>query len=362
GLGLSSNQKLLDWLRMEGYFRYGFRDMAWKYGGGIETMFLDRKDSKLMLYYSHDIVEIGKVPLLKSNTFSRTSDIFREFLAERMDQVERFSLTFSQIPLRNWRFSLASSLENRVPLWVDPSDLTQEGFLASFRAAEFGLNLKYTAKENTSKIGSSFLPGPPSYPVFQLNLSRAVPQVFGSNVDFWRLAMKMQHEWKKGVSVNRFQLSGMGTWGESLPASYLNTGFGISPQAQGIAFTLPGFLQTMRVYEFLSDQAMHASYSHLTGPLLNYKMGWVSFAPQLNLTQSFAIGSIRDNSMAENLGFKTMEKGYLESGMELQNLIKYKSGFGFQGIGIGGFYRWGGYANPTFRENLQITFSLTTAF
>ncbi|EOZ98426.1 hypothetical protein A33Q_1080 [Indibacter alkaliphilus LW1] len=362
GLGISSNQKLSDWFRTEGYFRYGFRDRAWKYGGGIETLFLNRKDSRLMFYYSHDIVEIGHVPFIKSNSFSRSSDIFREFLAERMDQVERFSVSFSQIPLRNVKVSIASSLEDRVPLWVDHSAFTEEGNLTSLRAAEVGLNIRYNANEKLSKIGSGFLPGPPSYPIFNLHFSKAIPEILGSNVDFWKIALKVQHEWKKGVSLNRFLLSGMGAWGELLPPSYLNTGFGIRPQAQEISISLPGYLQTMRIYEFLSDRAIQSTYSHLTGPLLDHKAGWVGFAPQLNLIQSFAIGSLRDPILADNLGFKTLERGYLESGIELQNLVKYKSGFGYQGIGIGAFYRWGAYSNPAFKDNLLINLSLTTAF
>jgi hypothetical protein len=47
--------------------------------------------------------------------------------------------------------------------------------------------------------------------------------------------------------------------------------------------------------------------------------------------------------------------------VELTNLIKYKSGFQKQGIGIGLFYRYGPYALPDTRDNLRLTLSLTTS-
>jgi hypothetical protein len=52
----------------------------------------------------------------------------------------------------------------------------------------------------------------------------------------------------------------------------------------------------------------------------------------------------------------------LESGIEINNLFKQKSGLQYQGWGLGAFYRYGPYANPTFNENLTITLSITTSF
>jgi hypothetical protein len=60
--------------------------------------------------------------------------------------------------------------------------------------------------------------------------------------------------------------------------------------------------------------------------------------------------------------FKTMEKGYLESGIEVNNILKQKSGLQYRGWGLGAFYRYGPYSNPTFKENLTITLSITASF
>jgi hypothetical protein len=60
--------------------------------------------------------------------------------------------------------------------------------------------------------------------------------------------------------------------------------------------------------------------------------------------------------------FKTMEKGYWESGIELNNIIKQKAGLQFRGWGLGAFYRYGPYANPSFNENITVTLSMTISF
>jgi hypothetical protein len=107
---------------------------------------------------------------------------------------------------------------------------------------------------------------------------------------------------------------------------------------------------------------MHASYAHLTGPLFHKKVGKANFAPQLKFHQSFAIGTLTNPEFYNFVGFKTIEKGYFESGIEITNILKQKSGLQYQGWGLGAFYRYGPYANPTFNENLTITLSLTTSF
>jgi hypothetical protein len=364
GLGLSTNGSLSDYLRLEGYFRYGFRDMAWKYGAGVETIISKVNDSKLSLYYSQDVSEIGHIPFISTPTFSRASDIYRDLLAERMDQVERIQLEFSQIPRRNWRVGITGSLENRKALWTQELDqpIAIENAFLEFRSAEVGMNLRYIFRENASKIENSFLPGLASYPVFQMQLVRAIPEILASNADYWRASFKMQQQWKKGLSLNRLQISGMYAWGDVLPVGMMNTGFGIRPQSRNLSVVFPGYLQTMRIYEFLSDRVMYVSYSHMTGPLFNKRRDFVTFAPQVNLTQSLAIGSLNDSFIATAFDYQTLEQGYYETGLELRNLLKYKSGIGFQGIGIGAFYRWGPYANATPKDNLVINFSLSTAF
>jgi hypothetical protein len=365
GLGLSSNQTLSDFFRVEGYFRYGFRDRGWKYGGGLELN-LDKKfDSRLKFNYSQDLEEPGRSLLPRSNSFSSGGDLFRRVIAERMDKVENYSVEFSQIPLKGTRFGLFGSVQDRSNI-LNFTDLNPtDGFPQFFRATEAGLNFSWTGNESLSRIGNNLISWAVSYPVVSVRVSKAIPEVFGGNVDFFNTELKFQHQWNSGNSLNQFHISGHGIWGNNLPLSYLNTGYGINVGQRNtldFALSFPGYLQTMFIYEFLSDRSLMASYAHQTGPLFHKKAGRIIFAPQLKFFQSFAIGTLTNPDFYDFVEFKTMEKGYWESGIELNNIIKQKAGLQYRGWGLGAFYRYGPYANPNFSDNLTITLSMTLSF
>ena len=365
GLGLSSNETLSDFFRVEGYFRYGFRDKGWKYGGGLELN-LDRKyDSRLKFNYSQDLEEPGRTLLPRSNSFSSGGELFRNVIAERMDKVENYSVEFSQIPLKGTRIGLFGSVQNRNNILNFTDLIPTDEFPQFFRASEAGLNFKWTGNESLSRIGNNLISWAVSYPVLSVRVSKAIPELFGGNVDFVNTEFRFQHQWNSGNSLNQFHISGHGIWGNNLPLSYLNTGYGINVgqrNAVDFALSFPGYLQTMFLYEFLSDRSLMASYAHQTGPLFHKKAGRIIFAPQLKFFQSFAIGTLTNPQFYDFVEFKTLEKGYWESGIELNNIIKQKAGLQYRGWGLGAFYRYGPYANPNFNDNLTITLSMTISF
>ncbi|SMD43805.1 CarboxypepD_reg-like domain-containing protein [Aquiflexum balticum DSM 16537] len=365
GLGLSSNETLSDFFRVEGYFRNGFRDKGWKYGGGLELNLDKKYDSRLKFNYSQDLEEPGRSLLPRSNSFSSGGDVFRKFIAERMDKVENYSVEFSQIPLKGTRIGVFGSVQDRNNI-LNFTDLNPtDGFPQFFRASEAGLNLRWTGNESLSRIGNNLISWAVSYPVISMRVSKAIPELFGGNVDFVNTEFRFQHQWNSGNSLNQFHISAHGIWGNNLPLSYLNTGYGINVgqrNAVDFALSFPGYLQTMFLYEFLSDRSLMASYAHQTGPLFRKKAGSIIFAPQLKFFQSFAIGTLTNPDFYDFVEFKTMEKGYWESGIELNNIIKQKSGLQFRGWGLGAFYRYGPYANPSFNDNLTITLSMTISF
>ncbi len=365
GLGLSSNQTLSDFFRLEGYFRYGFKDKGWKYGGGLELN-LDKKfDSRLKFNYNQDLEEPGRTLLPRSNSFSSGGEVFRKIIAERMDRVENYSVEFSQIPLKGIRFGLFGSVQNRNNI-LNFTDLNPtDGFPQFFRASEAGLNFRWAGKESLSRIGNNLISWAVSYPVLSVRLSKAIPELFGGNVDFVNTEFRFNHQWNSGNALNQFSLAAHGIWGNNLPLSYLNTGYGINVGQRNtldFAFSFPGYLQTMFIYEFLSDRSLMASYAHQTGPLFHKKAGKIIFAPQLKIFQSFAIGTLTNPELYDFVEFKTMEKGYWESGIELNNIIKQKAGLQYRGWGLGAFYRYGPYANPSFSDNLTVTLSMIISF
>jgi hypothetical protein len=365
GLGLSSNQSLSDFFRLEGYFRYGFRDKAWKYGTGIEFM-LDKKfDTRLKLNYSQDLIETGSSEIPRIRSYALSGDAFRRFAADRMDSVQRFSAEISQMPFKGTRIGLFSNYENRNSVFNYIIDEPSDTYPTQFSNAEIGLNFRWTGKETMSRIGNNLISLSTTYPIVALRVSKSLPGILDSSLDFINTELRFFHQWNKRNSVNRFSLSMQGIWGENLPLSFIHTGYGINIQRRNeldVAFYFPSYLQTMFIYEFFSDRSALFSYSHQTGPIFNTYFGKLNFSPQLRFVQNFAIGTLSNPDFYRFVEFKTMEKGYWESGMEMNNLFKMSSGFQKRSFGVGAFYRYGPYGNPQWQNNFVFTISTNLSF
>ena len=66
-----------------------------------------------------------------------------------------------------------------------------------------------------------------------------------------------------------------------------------------------------------------------------------------------AVGNMSDIDRHQNITFSTLEKGYTESGIEINKLIL--------GFGLSFAYRYGAYHLPKFQDNIafKFTFNLT---
>jgi hypothetical protein len=79
--------------------------------------------------------------------------------------------------------------------------------------------------------------------------------------------------------------------------------------------------------------------------------------------QNIGIGSLKNVSTHQNIKFNTMDKGYFESGIILNNLYRFKySKMFYYGLGLGVFYRYGNYALPKVYDNLAFKLSITASF
>ena len=101
--------------------------------------------------------------------------------------------------------------------------------------------------------------------------------------------------------------------------------------------------------EFLSDRYVALFYSHNLGDIYIRRL---RKQPSLVISQNMGWGSLKRSERHNRFDFKTMEKGYIESGAFLNNVLVL-NGFGIHmGLGAGLFVRYGPYQFPTAKENL----------
>ena len=110
--------------------------------------------------------------------------------------------------------------------------------------------------------------------------------------------------------------------------------------------------ETMYFNEFYSSKYVMLHFKHGFKRITIAK----KVKPMLVLVTRMAWGDLVNKQDHVGIDFKTMNKGYFESGIELNQI--------FKGFGLGTFYRYGAYSLPVFQKNLSIkvTFIIDLGF
>ena len=113
----------------------------------------------------------------------------------------------------------------------------------------------------------------------------------------------------------------------------------------------------MREHEFFCDRFVALYLSHnFSGMLWKTNSEW--FKPELTLATNLGWGDMHRHPEFNDLDFKTMEKGYFESGFVVNGLLATP----FTKIGVGVFYRYGPYALDGVWKNFAFKWCATFSF
>ena len=108
--------------------------------------------------------------------------------------------------------------------------------------------------------------------------------------------------------------------------------------------------ETMFFNEFFSDRFTTVQLKHYFNP---FKISQ-RFKPQLVLITRYALGNMSAIERHQNTSFETLNKGYTESGFELNKL--------FFGFGLSFSYRYGAYHLPKTEDNIALKFTFNVSF
>ena len=144
----------------------------------------------------------------------------------------------------------------------------------------------------------------------------------------------------------------------SLPIGLMFTGEGSLDRK--IPFVIRNYFQTVKPYEFISNKYAHLFTVHNFGRLFNNKG---NIQPDVVLHNNFGIGSLIHPEHHQQIDFSTKEELFLETGLELKNLYRIDfMDFGYLGLGVGGFYRYGYHNLGNFNDDFALKFSLGFTF
>jgi hypothetical protein len=346
GLGLSTNERMLKWLSVGGYFGYGLRDKSWKYGGHLEFFIHKPSDTKLKIGYKQDL------EFSDDHTFNRESGVLsqqtiRDFFLTEMDSVTKYYASLKFSSLRYLHTDLRFNYTEKTILNDERYDFLGDN-PKHFYNSEIGVYFRYSYKEKFLQTprGNKLSMGT-KYPVVYFNVIKGLKFMEASNEFLKTEAMITKKIAWRGIGDTHISVSGGIVEGD-VPYSGLYYGTGSYSW-----LNIDNSFNTMRINEFISDKFATVFLRHDFGSLLFKTKNW---APRIVLVTAAGWG---DNSRIGNASgswlAKKMNKGYYESGIQINNILKLN----FQGYGLGVYYRYGPYTLSKPIQNWAFKFNLT---
>lgn len=351
GLGLYTNEKLFDRLTLGGFFGYGLKDEKWKYGGEISYELSKKHEFSIGAKYQDNLVEVGKHGF-KHADFSYYN--FRDVIAYRMDRVqeETFNVGFRTMRYLRWNVSL--NHQRVSPLY--PYAFVNSGTaFTRYDNSTVGVGLRFAYKE---KIVNSFkqnISTGTTWPILYLYYTKGIKDLFDGDLNYNKIEAVLEDSfYTKSIGKTSYRIEG-GYIDKPVPYGQLFTGDGSYDEDTKII--VKNTFQTVLPYEFLSDRYVNLFTAHNFESLL-FKTKWLQ--PVVSVHNNFGYGDLR-NPYSHPIDFKVKNKLFMETGLQVDNLVKMNyMNVGYLGVGAGVFCRYGGYAYDNFNDNLA--FKITASF
>ena len=346
GVGGTTNDRLSRHIRLKGFAGYWTRMRYFDYGYGITWLMNRQRQMELGLQVTNESRPMGEFGGFSSGNMLSESEYkytFYENIHVRENKVELlYSTRFAKYFKAFMSLSSVRKSYNEQFFHIPDESLTE----ASFTNAEIKLRFAYKEKFLSKPDGIQSLGT--TYPIVWLSYQHSFP-IWGGQYDFNRIKFEVSKNFYTrywGVSKVMVQA---GYASESCPV--MET-FNILGTYEPIGLYSPGSFGTMRLDEFFCDRFVALYLSHnFNGMLWNTNSPW--FRPQRTLITNMGWGDMRRAQAYPNKNFKTMEKGFFESGFIVKGLLSLP----LVNIGAGVFYRYGPYAFDTVWNNFALKMS-----
>ncbi|MBM3403963.1 MAG: carboxypeptidase-like regulatory domain-containing protein [Bacteroidetes bacterium] len=354
GLGIQTNAHLSKVVTVGGYGAYAFKDHRWKYGGNAGFLLHRRNELMLKVNYFNDVMESGCIRFFDDNPSLLLGD-YRGLLYRKMDQAEFMG---GSIGFRTRKYLLVNLAMSRTfKKTYDPDYSIQKGNITILRDefifTELSLGMKWAYKEKFIETGTNRYSLGTNYPIVWIQYTRGIKDLFKGDFDYNRIDLKVR---------KTFAIRYLGNLSMQLHAGYVDAYLPWSNLFNGIGsyrlFTLfaPNSFATLRMNEFVMNKYASLFITHDFGKLL-----WKGkkFSPEFAIATNVGIGALdREEDYRRTINLETMEKGYFESGLQINNLLNLQ----IYNLGAAVYYRWGPYAFPHEGENFSYRITLFVPF
>ncbi|HXA02358.1 MAG TPA: DUF5686 family protein [Cytophagaceae bacterium] len=351
GFGAHTNESFSEKYSVGAHLGYGTADQKLKYGTHFLLNIENRFRSTYNFSYSYDVKEAGATSL-PFETRQYSSESLRKYRLRIMDYVREWSNALNFRPVTYMQVRLRLSHSHNTPSY---DYVYKSQYSGSFNFTDLSLGMRYAYGEKVVQIINQNLLQFSKYPIVYFQFTRGLNNFFNGDYSYSKFDFRIDQNFKKfKFGTTGVQLAGGITKGNA-PYFKLYNGKGSLRQP---SIVIHNSFETMRYNEFLSDKYIALFFSHDFGKL--YLLRNPNIAPSLMFLHNIGFGTLKNPEDHQGLAFKTMQKGYFESGLFLDNIIVIPTGGLKTGIGTGVFVRYGPNALPGLKNN--VVFKLSTNF
>lgn len=346
GLGIITNEKFSKLISLDGFFGYGSRDKTWKYGAGF-TIYLNKKrEWELIGKYQNSLREAGSSSL----KFFDKYNFVREFMSTNLERVQQYNFAAGFRALKYGKVYLSIDHFAAEPLFPYEYEPSAQQKITNYTNGALAVHVRYAHREKILRSGNQRMSMGTKYPILYLAYTRGIKDFYNSQFNYNKLEARIDGSFVlRNLGVTTIRLDG-GFVDRPLPYGLLFTGDGSYRRLFSII--VKNYFQTAAPYEFLSDRYANLFFSHNFGSLL---FSVKKFQPYIIFHQNIGWGTLSHPEYHKLIPFKTREKGYFESGLQFDNLLKVNYfNIIYIGFGMAAYYRYGPYAHHKFEDNLAL--------
>jgi hypothetical protein len=355
GLGLHTNDRLSRTIKFGGYWGYGFRDKKAKYGADINLKILRSRELELQAHYMNSAMESAGVRFFDDKYRVLQESNFRNFLIQRMNETIAYGASISFRALKYFKFSLGMSVSNKTAYQDYAYGASEEGtahLMDEFNFTDLQAGLRYAFREKFIQTTRTRVSMGTKYPVLWLQYTHGFNNLLSGEFEYNRIDIKIEDSYYvKYLGETRLQLR-LGYIDGNLPYCNLYNGNG---SWRKFTIFAPNSFATMRMNEFLSNRYAALYFEHSFEKLI-FQSKW--FSPVFLISTNLAFGDLNNKMQHFNSTYRTLELGYYESGLRINQLINLP----LMHLGLGTFYRYGPYSFSKGIDNWGFKFTLVFGF
>lgn len=347
GAGGVTNSKLSEKYKIGFYGAYGLKDQTFKYGITPSYLLNSKSETWVSASYSDDVSELAETSFVTDSRKFRLYDP-RPINISTFYNIKTTALILESkiLPKVTSYFSIS---QNEIQPLFDYTFVNKGENYTQYSISSVLLGLQWNPFSNYMNTPLGVIEIEKRHPKFALQYTQTLPDVIGNDFVFSKLDFKTFYEipFLSGQKSSVLFQGGI-AFGD-IPLTHL---YSVAPNninkdaiLQRLTFAGKNSFETMYYNEFFSNKYVSLQFKHTFNKIdLGYKI-----TPEFSVVTRMAWGEIDDMDKHIGLPFKSLEKGFFESGVEANKI--------YNGLGLTLFYRYGPNQLARFDDNLSIKIS-----